>query len=159
MIFVKILLTMTLIVKKVKFKTCYLIILQDNGPGNVNYDRFVKKLRFQFFLKMIVNTALMMTVMIAVMMMMMMIMAMRIAVMMMTAVMIVRMTVMTATWIHQTVTLPMTVFYIYQGMMTMFISVMYQSNVMNKVNFFKCYFIILHKNGLCNVNFHSFVKM
>ena len=60
--------TMILTVKKVKFKTCYLIILQNNGPGNVNYDRFVlKKLRFQFFLKMIVKLDLMMRVTIAVM--------------------------------------------------------------------------------------------
>ena len=36
-------------VKKVKFKTCYLIILQDNSPGNVNYDRFVKKTKISFF--------------------------------------------------------------------------------------------------------------
>ena len=28
---------------RVKFRTCYLIMLQDNGPGNINYDRFVKK--------------------------------------------------------------------------------------------------------------------
>ena len=34
---------------KVKFRTCYLIMLQDNGPGNINYDRFVKNnLGFHF---------------------------------------------------------------------------------------------------------------